>query len=152
MGLEIERKFKVVGDDWRAAAVKHAEIVQGYLSTVVDRVVRVRTKDGEGALTIKGVTSQASRTEYEYSIPLEDAEHLLHELCVQPLLEKTRYYIPQGDLIWEVDVFHSPQDGLILAEIELPAVDHAFERPPWIGEEVTGDPRFYNQNISHRRP
>jgi adenylate cyclase len=152
MGREIERKFRVVDDSWRLLVTKTVHIVQGYLSTSIDRVVRVRTLDDQGALTIKGITSSSARAEYEYEIPLNDARQILRELCHQPLVEKTRSYIPQGELKWEIDVFHAPQDHLVIAEIELPSVDHPFEKPAWVGEDVTGDPRFYNQNITFRRP
>jgi len=150
MGKEIERKFRVASDAWRASVTKTVHIVQGYLSKDIERVVRVRTADDRGAITIKGVTRHAERAEYEYEIPVGDARELLRELCLKPLIEKTRYYVPQGELAWEIDVFHAPQDGLIVAEIELPSADHVFERPAWLGEEVTADPRFYNQNITSR--
>jgi adenylate cyclase len=152
MGKEIERKFRVADDSWQRAVTKTARIVQGYLSTSIERVVRVRTVEGRGALTIKGITSGSTRAEYEYEIPFDDARELLQTLCLKPLIEKRRFYVPQGDLKWEVDVFEAPQNGLVLAEIELPRADYAFEKPGWVGEDVTGDPRFYNQNITHRRP
>jgi adenylate cyclase len=147
MGIEIERKFMVIGDAWRAKG--HAvRIVQGYLSRVKERVVRVRTADLAGFLTIKGISCGRARTEFEYPIPLDDARQMLHELCVQPLIDKTRHFVPHKDLVWHVDEFHSPQRGLIIAEIEIPTVDCAFERPDWTGDEVTGDERYYNQNMT----
>lgn len=152
MGQEIERKFKVANDGWKPLVTGSTRIVQGYMTNSIVSVVRIRTADDRGFITIKGITSGSARTEYEYVIPLDDARQLLRELCLQPLIEKTRHYVPQGDLKWEIDVFHAPQTGLVVAEIELPSVDHKFERPAWIGEDVTGDPRFYNQNITFRSP
>jgi adenylate cyclase len=147
MGIEIERKFTVTGDAWRSKG-HSVRIVQGYLSRVKERVVRVRTSDLAGFLTIKGISRGSARTEFEYPIPIDDARQMLHELCVSPLIDKTRHFVPHKDLVWHVDEFHSPQRGLIIAEIELPAIDYAFERPDWVGDEVTGDERYYNQNMN----
>jgi adenylate cyclase len=147
VGIEIERKFLVMGDAWRAKG--HAvRIVQGYLSRTIERVVRVRTADLAGFLTIKGISRGSARTEFEYPIPLDDARQMLQELCVHPLIDKTRHFVPHQDLVWHVDEFHSPQRGLIIAEIEIPTVDYIFERPDWTGEEVTGDARYCNQNMT----
>jgi CYTH domain-containing protein len=119
---------------------------QGYLSTVKERTVRVRTVDDRGYLTIKGVTVGATRKEFEYDIPADDAVLLL-ELCEQPLVEKVRYKIPFGGLTWEVDEFEGVNQGLVVAECELSSEDQRIESPPWIGEEVTGDPRYFNSNL-----
>jgi len=146
MGVEIERKFLVVGDDWRSLA-EGVEYRQGYLSTDRERTVRVRTRDGEGFLTIKGVTRGATRLEFEYQIPKADADELLDELCLEPIIYKIRRRIPYAGHVWEVDEFLGDNEGLVLAEIELEAADEAFEVPAWIGEEVTGDPRYYNANL-----
>lgn len=146
MGVETERKFLVIGDAWRKPA-KGIKYRQGYLSSVKERVVRVRTIDDKGYLTIKGITTGATRLEFEYDIPTEDANRLLDEICEKPLIEKNRYVIKQGNLKWEVDEFFGENDGLILAEIELESENQQFTIPEWIGEEVTGDPRYYNSNL-----
>jgi adenylate cyclase len=145
MGKEIERKYLVRGDAWRELA-QGVRYRQGYLSTVKERTVRVRTVDDRGYLTIKGVTIGATRREFEYDIPADDAASLL-ELCEQPLVEKVRYKIPFGGLTWEVDEFEGANQGLIVAECELSSEDQRIELPPWIGNEVTGDPRYFNSNL-----
>jgi CYTH domain-containing protein len=145
MGLEIERKYLISGEDWREG---HEGTLyrQGYLNSAKERVVRARTMGQKAALTIKGVSRGATRLEFEYEIPLSDAEQLL-ELCEPPLIEKTRYVIAHGGLKWEVDEFHGANEGLIVAECELESEDQAIDKPHWIGEEVTGDPRYYNSNL-----
>ncbi len=151
LGREIERKFLVQGDGWRTA--QGLRYRQGYLSTEKARTVRVRlvesTANGEGwgYLTIKGQSSGASRAEYEYEIPVQDARELLTDLCHQPLIEKVRYTLTEGDATWEVDEFLGVNAGLIMAEIELDSVEQTFARPPWLGREVTDDPRYYNSNL-----
>jgi adenylate cyclase len=147
MGQEIERKFLVIGDAWRSSAGA-IRIVQGYLTRDKERVVRIRTADEQAFITVKGITRGMSRSEFEYPVPLVDARQMLDELCLRPLIVKTRYKVDAGDLTWEIDVFESPQNGLIVAELELPSPDHPFDRPTWLGVEVTGDPRYYNQNIA----
>ena len=146
MATEIERKFRVVGDAWRALA-EGVVYRQGYLSTVKARTVRVRVVGDNGYLTIKGASVGASRAEYEYPIPVADANAMLDDLCEKPIIEKSRYRIAQGDLAWEVDEFTGENAGLIVAEIELADEAQAFDKPAWIGEEVTGDPRFFNANL-----
>ena len=146
MGKEIERKFLVKGDSWRAQA--HGKRYrQGYLSTVKERTVRARVAGEQGFLTIKGITVGASRSEYEYEIPLSDASEMLDRLCERPLVEKTRYRIPQGEVVWEIDEFEGDNRGLIVAEVELKDEHQAVALPDWIGEEVTGDPRYFNANL-----
>jgi len=146
MGKEIERKFLVKGDSWRALA--HGKRYrQGYLSTVKERTVRVRTAGDQGYFTVKGITEGASRAEYEYEIPLADANQMLDNLCLRPIIEKTRYRIPQADLAWEVDEFEGDNKGLIVAEIELKDEHQAFTMPDWISQEVTDDPRYFNANL-----
>jgi adenylate cyclase len=145
MAIEIERKFLVVGDAWRdAPAVFYS---QGYLNRDKARTVRVRIAGEEAFLTVKGASVGASRAEFEYPIPLWDARELL-AMCEQPLIEKNRRKIPHEGLIWEVDEFLGENLGLIVAELELPAEDTVFTRPDWIGEEVTGDARYFNSNLS----
>ena len=146
MAKEIERKFLVVGDGWRALADGVA-YRQGYLSTVKERTVRVRTIGDTGYLTIKGVTVGATRSEFEYPIPAIDANEMLDDLCEKPIIEKNRYKIPVGDVTWEVDEFFGVNNGLIVAEVELQSEDQSFSKPDWIGAEVTGDPRYFNANL-----
>lgn len=155
MALEIERKFLVLNDAWRAAADAGTPYRQGYLSRVtgpdaVRSSVRVRT-DGERAfLNIKSATLGIRRQEYEYAIPLADAETMLADLCVGAVVEKTRYHVVAGAHVWEIDVFAGANTGLIVAEIELGHEDEAFERPEWLGAEVSDDPRYYNVCLAER--
>jgi adenylate cyclase len=155
MAHEIERKFLVRSDAWRAdaskAGVSGVRIRQGYLSTSTTRSVRVRTAGERATLNVKGNKVGPRATEFEYSIPLEDALQMLGELCRRPHIEKTRYDIPGPDgLIWEVDDFHAENAGLVVAEIELSHEDLAFARPDWLGEEVTDDPRYLNTSLAER--
>jgi CYTH domain-containing protein len=148
MGTEIERKFLVQNDNWRALG-QGKLYRQGYLTTNPDCTVRVRIAGDQGYLTIKGATTGISRAEYEYGIPLEDAAQLLDTLCQPPLIEKTRYRIPAAKgLVWEVDEFAGENQGLIIAEIELPNAEQSVELPDWIGPEVSNDPRYFNSNLS----
>ena len=146
---EIEKKFLVKGD-FRDEAFKAVHIVQGYLSRVPERVVRIRIKDQKGFITIKGKNnaSSATRFEWEKEIPLDEARRLL-ELCEPGVIDKTRYLInnTDGKHTWEVDVFHGTNDGLVIAEIELGDENESFDKPEWLGEEVTGDQRYYNSNL-----
>jgi CYTH domain-containing protein len=146
MAQEIERKFLLAGDGWREGA-EGVRFRQGYLSTHPDRNVRVRTKGEKATLTIKGRTTGISRSEYEYAIPVDDARSLLDELCVKPLIEKVRYKVEYGGMEWVIDEFEGENDGLLLAEVELESEDQAVELPPWIGEEVSDDPRYYNASL-----
>lgn len=148
MGKEIERKFLVKGD-YKSSVAKKIRIIQGYLSLVPERTVRVRIKGEKGFLTIKGVGSASGTTRFEWEkeIPRSEAEELL-EICEPGLIDKTRHIIPEaGGLIFEVDEFYGENKGLTLAEIELPTEDHPFEKPEWLGEEVSGDARFYNAEL-----
>ncbi len=145
MAIEIERKFLVVGDSWRAAPAVFFS--QGYLSRDKARTVRVRIAGEQAFLTIKGVSVGASRAEFEYPIPLWDARELL-ALCEQPLIEKNRRQILYQGFVWEVDEFLGENLGLVVAEIELPSEDTDFARPDWVGEEVTADERYFNSNLS----
>ena len=146
MATEIERKFLVKGDEWRTLATG-IFYRQGYLSTKKDCSVRVRLVGDRGYLTIKGLTQGFSRAEYEYVIPAEDARYMLDKLCVRPLIEKTRYKIDYAGLTWEVDEFAGENQGLIIAEVELPEENHQIELPNWIDKEVSDDPRYYNVNL-----
>jgi CYTH domain-containing protein len=144
MGKEIERKFLVKERTWRQA--KGTQYRQGYLNSTKERIVRVRTIDGKGYLTIKGLTVGASRMEFEYEIPLQDANELLN-ICEKPLIEKIRYTVEDGGMVWEIDEFAGDNQGLIVAEVELDSEDQPFHKPNWIGKEVTGDPRYFNSNL-----
>lgn len=145
MAEEIERKFLVHGDGWRE--VEGEVYRQGYLNTQKERTVRVRVHGERALLTIKGENEGAVRVEYEYEIPLEDANEMLDQLCERPLIEKKRYKIDFNEHVWEVDEFFGDNDGLIVAEVELESEDADFEKPEWIAEEVTDDPRYYNANL-----
>ncbi|WP_207262380.1 CYTH domain-containing protein [Desulfovibrio sp. Huiquan2017] len=146
MAKEIERKFLLVGDDWRGLA-DGTHYRQGYLNSAKERTVRVRTIDDKGFLTIKGITTGATRVEYEYEIPHAECTEMLDDLAEKPIIEKARYKIEFGGFIWEVDEFFGVNNGLVVAEIELSSEDQAFEKPSWVGEEVTGDPRYFNSNL-----
>lgn len=145
MAREIERKFLVQGDEWRELA-KGAHYKQGYLSTKKECAVRVRSNGIKGFLTIKGINVGATRQEFEYEIPLVEAVEIL-QLCEKPIIEKKRYKIDFAGFTWEVDEFFGENNGLLLAEIELDSEDQTFEKPAWIGKEVTNDPRYYNANL-----
>ena len=146
MGKEIERKYLIKDDTWRKDA-SGTTYRQGYLSTVKERTVRVRTIDDKGFLTIKGITIGATRREYEYEIPMVDANEMLDELCEKPIIEKTRFKISHAGLTWEIDEFAGVNQGLIVAEVELESEDQNIDFPPWVGEEVSGDPRYFNSNL-----
>ena len=146
MGVEIERKFLLAGEGWRALG--EAQLLrQGYLSSAPERTVRVRVEGGQGVMTIKGKSVGATRSEWEYPIPLADANELLDRLCEQPIIEKYRRRIALGAHVWEVDEFLGANAGLVVAEIELASEDEAFDKPDWIGQEVTGEKRYYNSSL-----
>jgi adenylate cyclase len=149
MGIEIERKFLVTDAGWKALGTP-VLLRQGYLNADPDRTVRVRIEGDVACLTIKGRSVGAVRAEWEYPIPLQDAHELLDRLCAQPLVEKTRTRIPLGPHVWEVDEFLGANAGLVVAEIELSSEDEPFEKPVWIGEEVTGDARYFNSSLIQR--
>ena len=150
MGIEIERKFLVVGDDWRAAAQRVVPMAQGYLndlamvdSGAMQASVRVRIEGDAAFLNIKSREAGASRQEFDYLVPMDDARALL-ALCVGGLVDKRRHLVRHEGHLWEVDEFLGDNAGLVVAEIELDHADEAFERPDWLGSEVTDDPRYYN--------
>ena len=145
MATEIERKFLVQGKPWRDGA--GTRVIQGYLNRDKHRTVRVRLKGDEAFITIKSVTQGATRAEFEYDIPLSDAEQLL-KLCDGPIVEKNRYVIEHEGATWEVDEFLGDNAGLVVAEIELKSEDQSFSRPSWLGKEVTDDRRYYNSNLA----
>lgn len=147
MAVEIERKFLVVGDEWREAPSTF--YCQGYLNRDRKRTVRVRVAGDQAFLTIKGPTVGASRSEFEYAIPVADAKEMF-PLCEQPLIEKNRHIIKHGGLTWEVDDFLGANAGLVVAEVELECESQQVSLPDWIGEEVTGDSRYYNSRLSQQ--
>ena len=144
VGIEIERKFLVTGE-FKSQAFNHKRIIQGYISTLPEKSVRVRIAGDTAFLTIKGKSQQQGlkRSEWEYSIPVEDAEELLL-LCEKGIIEKTRYYVKSGNLTFEVDEFYGDNKGLILAEVELTDENEEIKKPEWLGEEVTGIVKYYN--------
>jgi adenylate cyclase len=148
MASEIERKFLVRRESWVAPTEGGLLFRQGYLSVDPARTVRVRIAGRNAFLTIKGLTRGIERLEFEYGISVNDAEQMLDLLCLHPLIEKVRYRVQFGSLSWEVDEFRGENEGLILAEVELPRSDLRITLPPWIGLEVSDDPRYFNSNLS----
>jgi adenylate cyclase len=146
MGKEIERKFLVKGDEWRSLA-KGTLYRQGYLNSTKERTVRIRTINDKAFLTIKGLTLNATRSEYEYEIPLADCNAMLDTLAEKPIIEKKRYKVPFAGLTWEIDEFFGENEGLIVAEVELESEGQTFRKPEWASEEVTTDPRYFNSNL-----
>lgn len=148
--IEIERKFLVKDDSFKRDAFSESRIAQGYLSSVPERTVRVRIKGNKGFLTIKGISNESglSRFEWEKEIPVDEAKNLLL-LCEKGVIDKTRYEVKSGNHVYEVDVFHDENEGLIIAEIELDSETETFEKPNWIGNEVTSDKRYYNSYLSN---
>lgn len=144
MAQEIERKFLVRDDTWRADVERAVAMAQGYIASGPEATVRVRIEDERAYMTIKGATRGLTRSEFQYPIPLDDARQMLDELCEDRRLEKTRHLVPHGAYVWEVDVFEGDNAPLVLAEIELSHPDEAFERPEWLGEEVSHDERYFN--------
>lgn len=146
MSVEIERKFLVRNDSWKTLG-ESVSMRQGYLSTHADRTVRVRIEGEKATLTIKGRSHGFSRGEWEYPIPLDEANALLNGLCERPLIEKTRTRVNHEGMVWEVDAFFGDNQGLVVAEIELESEAQTFALPDWIGEEVTGDVRYFNSSL-----
>jgi adenylate cyclase len=148
MAKEIERKFRV-DPAWQPPG-QGTPFEQGYLSSVADRTVRVRIAGDAAKLTIKGKTTGVSRSEFEYAIPVDDARAMLDELCEQPVIKKRRHVVEHAGKTWEVDVFGGENQGLVIAELELASEDEAFEKPPWVKDEVSDDPRYYNSNLAKK--
>ncbi len=148
MATEIERKFLVSSDDWRSETHRQVRYLQGYLAQSAQGSVRVRIGGDTAFLNIKGATVGASRLEFEYPVPMEDAEVMLRELCGATVVEKTRYFVPHGGREWEVDVFEGNNAGLVVAEIELDDEAEDVALPDWAGEEVTHDVRYYNSQLA----
>lgn len=145
MGKEIERKFLVISDAWRTENGK--KIRQGYLCNGLNGMVRVRTIGERAYLTIKERTRKLSRLEFEYEIPVDEANEILDQLCQKPLIEKTRYEIPYGDFTWEVDEFFGENVGLVVAEVELESENQEFPKPDWLGKDVSDDLRYRNSRL-----
>ncbi|WP_455216663.1 CYTH domain-containing protein [Kaarinaea lacus] len=144
MATEIERKFLLRDDSWRKEVNQGDRIRQGYLAGSEKSSIRVRISGNKANINIKSATLGMTRQEYEYDIPLPEANEILDTLCEGPLIEKTRYHVQHGDHLWEVDEFYGDNQGLVVAEIELNNLDEHFERPDWLGEEVSDDTRYYN--------
>ena len=149
--FEIERKFLVVSDSYKKEATTQLRIVQGFLNTNPERTVRVRIKGDKGYLTVKGKGNESGTTRFEWEkeITVDEASNLL-ELCEPGILEKTRFEVPFGGHIFEVDEFFGDNGGLVIAEVELKHEDEVFEKPNWLGDEVTGDPKYYNSQLSSK--
>ena len=146
MGMEIEHKYLVIDESYKQLACSVSEIKQGFLSRNPDRTVRVRIRDGKGYITIKGKGTGAAHPEFEYEVPLEDAEQMML-LCEPPIISKTRYIVMHEGNRWEVDEFHGDLQGLVIAELEVPSEDYSFNLPTFVGNEVTGDRRYYNSQL-----
>lgn len=150
MAVEIERKFLLKDDRWRAVVTSSRRLSQGYLTSLSEgskASVRVRLGGDQAYLNIKSMTLGMARDEFEYSIPHEDAEHILAHLCSGAVIEKIRHHVPIDGLLWEIDEFLGANEGLVVAEVELHSEDQAFEKPDWIADEVTADPRYYNVSL-----
>ncbi|MGJ0486302.1 MAG: CYTH domain-containing protein [Methylomicrobium sp.] len=148
MALEVEHKFLLANEDWRQE-IECSEIFrQGYLSSQPTSSIRVRICEHRAWLNIKSATIGTHRLEYEYEIPLADGQEILTHLCRKPLIEKTRHYVRHGNNLWEIDEFEGANQGLIVAEIELDEIGQSFEKPTWLGAEVTDDLRYYNNNLA----
>jgi adenylate cyclase len=145
MAIEIERKFLVRDDSWKQGdIIKKTRYRQGYLTSGAGSSVRVRISNHDAYLNIKSGTLGIRRHEFEYPIPEADAQQILDSLCHKPLIEKTRYYLRYAEHTWEIDVFEGDNEGLVVAEVEMGSEDESFERPSWLGREVSDDPRYYN--------
>lgn len=147
MATEIEHKYLIINNNYKILASSCKHICQGYLSKDKERTVRVRISDDNAYLTIKGKNHGDTRIEYEYSIPVKDARTMLSTLCIQPIIEKYRHIVEYHGNIWEIDEFKGALDGLVLAEIEIPYSEYKYDIPPFIGKNVTNDPRYYNSNL-----
>lgn len=146
MGVEIERKFLLKNDDWKKLATKGQKIKQGYLNLAVERTVRVRIINNQGFLPIKGKSVNTTRLEFEYEIPIKEAEEIL-KLSDKTVIDKTRYKVLACGKVWEIDIFEGDNKGLKIAEIELTDENEVFNIPDWIGEEVSTESKYYNSNL-----
>lgn len=151
MAIETEYKYLVKDDSYKGIAFEKRHILQGYLSRDPERVVRLRIAGDHAYLTVKGKNNGASRLEFEYPLPMEDAKEII-KLCIPPIIEKYRYKVEYGGHIWEVDEFCGALAPLVTAEIELKSPDEKYSLPSFVGENVTGDPRYYNSNLQNYKP
>ena len=142
MAVEIERKFLVTNTNYKMGIPQ--QIAQGYICSDKDRVVRIRIIDDNAFITIKNSTIGFARNEYEYQIPVQDAREMLQNTCIQPIISKTRYVLEYKGKIWEIDEFHGLNEGLVIAELELENENDSYEKPDFVGDEVTGNPQYYN--------
>ncbi|MCP5418165.1 MAG: CYTH domain-containing protein [Chromatiaceae bacterium] len=147
MALEIERKFLVINDSWKENVISSSRLMQGYLTNQHKASVRIRTGNGKAHLNIKSTTVGIKRLEFEYEIPLDDAEIMLREIAQQPFIDKTRYLVRCGEHNWELDLFEGENHGLVVAELELKSENETFVMPDWAGKEVSDDVRYYNVNL-----
>jgi len=147
MPIEIERKFLLSNDTWRDEVVKSSRIRQGYMGIIDKASVRIRIQGDKANINVKSATLDIRRMEYEYEIPLDEAEEMLDQLCNQPQIDKTRFIVKRDGHVWEIDEFYGDNEGLVVAEVELGSEDEAVIKPDWIGEEVTTDPRYYNVSL-----
>jgi adenylate cyclase len=147
MAVEIERKFLVVNDLWRRHVISSSDIKQAYLSNQVNVTVRIRIYHDKAILTIKGPTRGISRDEFEYAVPVDDAQKMLDLRQTGVVIEKTRHKIKCGEHIWDLDIFYGENEGLKMAEVELESESEEFQMPEWAGPEVTGDRRYANSNL-----
>ena len=150
MATEIERKFLLRNDHWRAQAGRQQRVVQGYLANTDRGSIRIRLHGDRASLNVKGMTLGVTRPEFDYAIPVADAEQMLRALCMKPLIEKTRYHVIHEGHTWEIDEFHGDNAGLVVAEIELGDKSETFSMPDWLGAEVSDDPRYYNVCLVER--
>jgi adenylate cyclase len=148
MALEIERKYLVINNKWRDKIIKKSFVKQGYVANAANASVRVRVAGSEARLTLKGRSNGISRSEYEYPIPLQDAEEILNSHVSGAVIEKVRYKVKCGEHVWDLDVFAGANHGLIMAEVELDSEDEVFQMPEWAGEEVSSDSRYYNASLA----
>jgi adenylate cyclase len=148
MAIEIEHKFLLANDDWRQHITRSVKYRQGYLSSQANTSIRIRISDEQAWLNIKSATIGTHRHEYEYEIPLPDATEIINNLCRKPLIEKTRNFVIDNGNLWEIDEFDGANQGLCVAEIELSEMGKTFVKPIWLGEEVTHDMRYYNNNLA----
>lgn len=147
MPIEIERKFLLAHEGWREQVVRSSRVRQGYMGEADRASVRIRIEGDSANINIKSATLSMRRQEYEYLIPLNEAEEMLDTLCNTPQIDKTRFIVEHDGHDWEIDEFYADNQGLLVAEVELDSEDEEFSRPDWLGEEVTEDPRYYNVNL-----
>jgi adenylate cyclase len=147
MPTEIERKFLLHDDSWRNSVSHQQRIIQGYMANTDKCSVRIRVSGDKANINIKSMTIDISRSEYEYPVPVNEANDMLHSLCIKPLIEKTRNYVNDNGHTWEIDEFEGDNKGLVIAELELDKADQQFVSPPWLGKEVSGDLRYFNISL-----